>query len=282
MAPPRTKNFHHSWRASSSAWGRNGRTVKPCAASTRAASRTAWRVSGVTGMKPSSSKKPIGTRLQILQRLISEADRRAYRIQRIVSGKRDEEQRDVADSARHGPHGAQDGEGPIAGGEMTAARNTARRGLERAYTGKVCRLAHRASAVAAHSACREAGSNRCRLAAARSAGGSLQIPWVGGALRRVGCRFRRPSETPDSWWFRGSRRRPARRRSTTVAFSLGNVALMQQAASLTPVSGGCDRRLDRHRQAEESVRVYRLRSRAHVPASARAPRQNRPARANAD
>src|SRR3984885_16162902 len=114
-------------------------------------------------------KETDGNTFQIFQRLIPEADWRAHRIQSVLPGERDEEQREVADSTRHRPDRAKNGKGPIACEQMTACGNAARRRFERAYSGKVSRFAHRASAVAAQSARGKAGGNCRRFAAARSA-----------------------------------------------------------------------------------------------------------------
>src|SRR5271155_1851384 len=123
-------------------------------------------------------KEGDGNAPQIFQRLIPETDRRAHRIQSILPGESNEEQRDIADGACHGTDCAQNGKGPIACRQMTACRDTAWRRFERAYPGKVSRLAHRAAAIAAQSTRGKAGGNGGRFSAARSAGASLHIPRI--------------------------------------------------------------------------------------------------------
>ncbi len=59
MPPAMPKNFHQSWRIFSRFSGRKGCTSNPALRKASAACRTARRVSGVTGMRPSSSKYPM-------------------------------------------------------------------------------------------------------------------------------------------------------------------------------------------------------------------------------
>src|ERR1700677_695594 len=84
-------------------------------------------------------KEGDGNAPQIFQRFIPEADRRAHRIQGILPGESDEEQRHIADDACHGADCAQNGKGPIACRQMTACRDTAWRRIERASAGTVSR-----------------------------------------------------------------------------------------------------------------------------------------------
>src|ERR1700691_5400956 len=123
-------------------------------------------------------KEGDGNAPQIFQGLIPEADRRAHRIQGILPAESNEEQGDIADGACHGADCAKNGKGPIACRQMTACGNTAWRGLERAYPGKVSRFAYRAAAIAAKSTRGKAGGNGGRFAAARAAGASLHIPGI--------------------------------------------------------------------------------------------------------
>ncbi len=84
--------------------------------------RIAHRLASLRSDRAIVFKEADGNSLQIFQRLIPEPDRRAHRIQSILSGESDEEQREIADGARHGPDRAENRKRPIARGQMTARR----------------------------------------------------------------------------------------------------------------------------------------------------------------
>ena len=92
--------------------------------------RIAHRLAGLCSYRPIVLEEADGNTLQILQGLIPEPNRWAYRVPRIVPGKSDEQQRNIADSASHRPIAPQNREGSIPGGQVTTAGNAARRGFE--------------------------------------------------------------------------------------------------------------------------------------------------------
>ena len=178
MAPHCTKNFHHNLRSCSSVRGRKGSTRNPASRRAWAAASTAVRVSGVTGTRPSSSKKPMVCPRSSSRFGSAQRNRRACWVGRVLSAKSAKHQLHIGHGARHRANSTENREWAHARRQMTAPRNATRRRLERADAGKVRRHAHRAAAVAAQPRCRHAGCNRRRLAAARSARRALKIPRI--------------------------------------------------------------------------------------------------------
>ena len=95
-----------------------------------------------------------------------------------MSGESDEQQREIAHRTRHRPDGPKNCKRPIAGSQMTSRGYPARCGFQRAYTGKVGRLAYGATTVAAQTSGGKAGGDSCGFAATRSPRGPLQVPGI--------------------------------------------------------------------------------------------------------
>ena len=247
------------------------RRESPHRAAPAAAAFTAARVSGVTGTRPSSSKKPMVMRRRSSRRRLAQCDRRADRIGRILPAEHAKQQRDIGDGPRHRPDRAENRKRPHARRQMAAARNASGRGLERADAREVRRHAHRAAAVAAQSRRRQPRRNRRRLAAARSARRALQIPRIArlpvqqvrGLIghQKLGAVGRAQNQ-------RARRAQPRHHHRIFVR----NIALVQQAADLAAIACRGDRRLHGDRKAmQRPARLWRCielpRLRAHASAS---------------
>ena len=92
----------------------------------------------------------------------------------------------VGNGARHRADDADQCKRPGGYGKVAGRGNSSWSWLQAADAAEVRGHANRASTVAAHSARGHARGNRCRFAAAGTAGRALQIPWaVGAAIEQV-------------------------------------------------------------------------------------------------
>ena len=153
----------------------------------------------------------------------------------------------------------------------TVVRDPIRRGLERAYAGKVGRFAHRATTVAAQSCGRKSGCDSCR----RRSSPQQFAPHPMGGVRPV-CRLssHRPSGNSGQLVVPRISAPACIARSTTVAFSRGTWVAVQQAAEPAPVSAAIDALMVIEARTEAAGAAHPAMC---VPVRALAPVQSRPA-----
>src|ERR1035437_5852525 len=118
------------------------------------AQRVGRRVHGRAGLRRNWDQaiileKPNRVSAQLIQVGLTQRNRRANRIVRVLAAEHAKDQRHVTQVARHRAKGAESEERPNAGRRVAAARNAARSGLERADAREMRRHAPRAAAVAA-------------------------------------------------------------------------------------------------------------------------------------
>ena len=181
IPPDTTKNFVHSWRASSRPAGRNGSTWNP-------ARRRGFRgvANGCAGFRRH------GRAAVVFE--ISDSQFSCFFIawpaQRHRSGAgvaivgalhHFEQQLQIGDGARHGTDDTDQRKRSAGRRIVTGGRNSSGRRLQSADAAEMRGHANRAAAVAAHSARRHPCGDSCGLAAARSAGRALEIPRIVGA-----------------------------------------------------------------------------------------------------
>ena len=231
MAPHCTKNFHHSLRSCSSVRGRNGSTRKPASRSAVRRAFTAARVSGVTGTRPSSSKKPI-----VFVRSSSRLGARSAigGLTGSLASCPLSVRNNSATSAivrAMGPIAPRIENGPTHGGRWPRPGMRPGVGLSEQMPVKCAGTRTEPPLSLPSPAADMPAAMRRRLASARSARRALQVPWIRRAPVQQIRRFVRHQELRAIGRAQNQRSRRAQPRHHHRIFAR-NLALVQQAADL--------------------------------------------------